>query len=939
MPIRRLTTTATTTTTISLFLLLLLLLHLCQPSKADDAAVMSKLLAALSPNPSGWDSTKPFCRWTNVNCDSTNKFVTSINLDSQSLSGTLPPELGQLSSLQSLSLQKNSLSGALPSFANLTSLESVYLDFNSFSSVPSDFLLGCSNLQTVSISENYNLAPWQIPLYLTGSSNLQTFYASNASIVGGIPDFFDSFPNLQSLRLSYNNITGGLPNSFGGSEITNLWLNNQGLSGGIDVLSSMTQIYQVWLHANAFTGPIPDLSKCTNLFDLQLRDNQLTGVVPPSLMNLPKLANITLSNNKLQGPVPQFRAGVDVKLGSTNSFCGTTPGPCDPQVTALLAVAGGFGYPMLLAQSWQGNNSCDHWSFVTCDPQGKNVTMVSLGKQHLSGIISPAFANLTSLRNLYLNDNNLNGTVPEVLATLPQLQTIDVSNNNLAGPRPVFPSTVKFVYTGNLLLEKNQTAGGSGSGGRTPGGAPSSGASGGSPSGSGSSKGSSVSAGMIAGVVVAVIVFVGVLLFVSYKCYAKKRVKSFGRVAGSEKGSEMSKPNVVGGLNGYGGVPSEIQSQSSSDHTEIPIFEGGNVSIPIQVLRQVTNNFSEDNVLGKGGFGVVYKGELHDGTKIAVKRMESGAMGTKGMNEFQSEIAVLTKVRHRHLVALLGYCTNGSERLLVYEYMPQGTLAQHLFEWQELGYPPLTWKQRVTIALDVGRGVEYLHSLAQQSFIHRDLKPSNILLGDDMRAKVADFGLVRNAPTGNYSVETRLAGTFGYLAPEYAATGRVTTKVDVYAFGVVLMEIITGRKALDETMSDERSHLVTWFRRVLINKDNIRKAIDSTLGPDDETYESICKVAELAGHCTAREPHQRPDMGHAVNVLGPLVEQWKPAKNDEEESYGIDLHMSLPQALQRWQADEGTSRMFDDVSYSQSQSSIPSKPLGFADTFSSTDCR
>ncbi|KAL7168174.1 hypothetical protein ACSBR2_038588 [Camellia fascicularis] len=136
--------------------------------------------------------------------------------------------------------------------------------------------------------------------------------------------------------------------------------------------------------------------------------------------------------------------------------------------------------------------------------------------------------------------------------------------------------------------------------------------------------------------------------------------------------------------------------------------------------------------------------------------MESGAMGTKGMNEFQVEIAVLTKVRHRHLVALLGYCINGNERLL------------HLFEWRELGYPPLTWKQRVTIALDMARGVEYLHSLAQQSFIHRDLKPSNILLGDDMRAKVADFGLVKNAPDGKYSLETRLAGTFGYLAPLYA---------------------------------------------------------------------------------------------------------------------------------------------------------------------------
>lgn len=154
------------------------------------------------------------------------------------------------------------------------------------------------------------------------------------------------------------------------------------------------------------------------------------------------------------------------------------------------------------------------------------------------------------------------------------------------------------------------------------------------------------------------------------------------------------------------------------------------------------------------------------------------------------------------------------------------------------------------------------------------------------------------------------------------------------------MEIITGRKALDETMPDERSHLVTWFRRVLINKESLRKAIDSTLDPDDETYESISKVAELAGHCTAREPFQRPDMGHAVNVLGPLVEQWKPTTSEDDDGYGIiDLDMSLPQALQRWQADEGTSRMFDDFSISHSQSSIPSKPSGFADTFSSTDCR
>jgi hypothetical protein len=585
-------------------------------------------------------------------------------------------------------------------------------------------------------------------------------------VVGSLPDIFESFPSLKDLRLSYNNLTGPLPKSFGGSGIQNLWLNNQvnGLSGTIDVLSSMTQLSQVWLQKNQFTGPIPDLSKCTNLFDLQLRDNQFTGLVPGSLMSLPSLKNISLDNNELQGPFPAFGTSVTtVANNGTNSYCMSTPGPCDSQVTILLEVAAALGYPIKLASSWQGNDACDSWSFITCDSQ-KKIINVNFGKQGFVGTISPAITNLTSLRTLYLNDNNLTGSIPDNLASLPGLQVLDVSNNNFTGSIPKFASTVKFTATGNPLLGTTTPSSGngggksSGSNGTTPSG---------SPAGTGSG-GSSVSTGMIAGIVIAVVIFVVVLLFVSIKCYVARRHRKFGRVENPENGKEVVKNGIIGGVNGYGGVPSELQSQSSGDHSDLPVFEGGNVAISIQVLRQVTNNFSEDNILGRGGFGVVYKGELHDGTKIAVKRMESVAMGSKGLNEFQAEIAVLTKVRHRHLVALLGSCVNGNERLLVFEYMPQGTLTQHLFDWPENGCSPLTWKQRVTIALDVGRGVEYLHSLAQQSFIHRDLKPSNILLGDDMRAKVSDFGLVKNAPDGKYSVETRLAGTFGYLAPEYA---------------------------------------------------------------------------------------------------------------------------------------------------------------------------
>ncbi|KAK7318992.1 hypothetical protein RJT34_03701 [Clitoria ternatea] len=913
----------------SLFFLVIMIMAVA----ADDAAVMLKFLKSLTPPPKDWSESTPFCQWSGINCDSSKNHVTSISLSNHSLTGTLPSDLNSLSRLVSLNLQQNALYGSLPSLANLSSLQSAYFDHNNFSAVPAAAFSGLTSLRTLTLASNPNLLPWPFPKDIVSSSNLNFLDLSSTRLTGPLPDFFDKFPTLREVRLSYNNFIGILPNSLAGSTITILWLNNQvpGLSGTIRVISNMTQLSQVWLHENQLTGSIPDLSQCKGLIDVQLRDNQFTGVVPNSLFSISSLKNVSLGNNELQGPVPVFGKDVHVTLDGINSFCTDihTPGPCDSRVMVLLEIAEGFGYPIKLANSWKGNDPCNGWSFVVC-ATGKIVT-VNFAKQGLQGTISPAFANLTDLRSLYLNDNSLTGSIPESLTTLTQLETLDVSNNNLSGEVPKFPSKVKFVSVGNAWL--GRIPGSGGGTGTTP-------SAGSAPGASHADRGngkSLLSPGWIVGIVIIVMFFVALVWFVSCKCYARRRHQKFGRVNGPEDEKGSVKLDVISVSNCNGCVPSELQSQSSGDHSDLCSLEGGNATISIQVLRQVTKNFSQDNILGRGGFGVVYKGELQDGTKIAVKRMESVGTGSKGMNEFQVEIAVLSKVRHRHLVALLGYCINGNERLLVYEYMPQGTLTQHLFEWHTLGYTPLTWKQRVTIALDVARGVEYLHSLARQSFIHRDLKPSNILLGDNMRAKVADFGLVKHAPDGKYSVETRLAGTFGYLAPEYAATGRVTTKVDVYAFGVVLMELITGRKALDDSVPDERSHLVTWFRRVLINKENIPKAIDQTLNPDEETMQSIYKVAELAGYCTAREPYQRPDMGHAVNVFVPLVEQWKPT-SQAEDSYGCDPQTSLPQALRRWQANEGNTSMFNDMSFSQTQSSIPSEPE-FANTFDSMDCR
>ncbi|WZZ06233.1 hypothetical protein YC2023_092154 [Brassica napus] len=934
------------------FPFLLLLLCLLEFSKADsdgDASAMLSLKKSLNPPSSfGWSDPDP-CKWTHVVCTGT-KRVTRIQIGHSGLQGTLSPDIRSLTELERLELQWNNISGPIPTLSGLSSLQVLMLSNNHFDSIPSDIFQGLTSLQSVDVDNN-PFASWEIPESLRNASALQNFSANSANVSGTLPGFLgpDEFPGLSILHLAFNNLEGELPLGLSGSQIQSLWLNGQKLTGSIDVIRNMTGLREVWLHSNAFSGPLPDFSGLLELESLSLRDNSFTGPVPASLMSLDLLKAVNLTNNHLQGPVPEFKTSVSVDLEKdTNSFCLPTPGECDPRVKSLLSIASSVDYPLRLAESWIGNDPCTNWIGITCS--NGNVTVINLEKMGLTGTISPEFGSIKSLQRIILGINNLTGTIPHELTTLPNLKTLDVSSNHLFGKVPVFKSNVIVNTNGNPDIGKDKSS-------LSPPGSSSPSSGGGS--GSGLSDGRvKTSSGFIGIVIVSVlgglllIFLIGLLVF----CLYKKRQKRFTRGESSNavvvhprhsgSDNENVKITVAGSSVSVGGISDTYTLPGTSEVGDnIQMVEAGNMLISIQVLRSVTNNFSQDNILGQGGFGVVYKGELHDGTKIAVKRMENGVIAGKGFAEFKSEIAVLTKVRHRHLVTLLGYCLDGNEKLLVYEYMPQGTLSRHLFEWSEEGLKPLLWKQRLTLALDVARGVEYLHGLAHQSFIHRDLKPSNILLGDDMRAKVADFGLVRLAPEGKGSIETRIAGTFGYLAPEYAVTGRVTTKVDVYSFGVILMELITGRKSLDESQPEESIHLVSWFKRMFINKESsFKKAIDPTIDLDEETLASVHTVAELAGHCCAREPYQRPDMGHAVNILSSLVELWKPADQNPEDIYGIDLDMSLPQALKKWQAYEGRSDLESSTSsllpsLGNTQMSIPSRPYGFAESFTSVDGR
>ncbi|KAK1562253.1 hypothetical protein Q3G72_008879 [Acer saccharum] len=827
--------------------------------------------------------------WKHVFCK--NSRVTQIQVQNVGLKGPLPENLNKLSMLENLGLQKNQFSGQLPTFNGLSNLKYAYLDNNNFDSIPGDFFDGLVSLEVLALDyNNFNATTgWSFPQGLLKSAQLTNLSAMSCNLVGELPGFLGEFSSLQNLKLSLNNLSGEIPESFKDLSLVNLWLNNQqgsGFTGPIDVVANIASLLSLWLHGNHFTGTIPEsIGNLTSLKDLNLNGNQFVGLIPASLANL-QLDTLDLNNNMLMGPIPKFRAA-KVTYAS-NLFCQTTPGAlCAPEVMSLVQFLGGLNYPPNFASSWSGNDPCNSWLGVTCDDNQK-ISVLNLPNYNLSGTLSPSVAKIDSLTQIRLQKNHLTGQIPTNWTSLKSLIMLDLSENNISPPLPKFRGTVKLVVVGNPFLDRNQSGAVPSTGTNPPSGNSDSPPDNPSASTKGSSSGSSSSDEptkpksskrtiLVAIVAPVASIAIATLLVIPLSIYYCKKRKDTLQAPSSlvihprdpsdsdnmVKIVVASNSNVTTStVNGSGSA-----SRGSSGVGESHVIEAGNLVISVQVLRNVTKNFAPENELGRGGFGVVYKGELEDGTKIAVKRMESSVISNKALDEFQAEIAVLSKVRHRHLVSLLGYSVEGYERILVYE------------------------------------------------------------------AKVSDFGLVKLAPDGEQSIVTRLAGTFGYLAPEYAVTGKITTKADVFSFGVVLMELLTGWMALDESRPEESQYLPAWFWQVKSDKEKLRAAIDPALDVKDETFESIATIAELAGHCTAREPGQRPDMGHAVNVLAPLVEKWKPLDDDPEEYCGIDYSLPLNQMVKDWQESEGKDTSYMDLD--DSKSSIPAMPKGFAESFGS----
>ncbi|XAR49941.1 Non-specific serine/threonine protein kinase [Bertholletia excelsa] len=344
----------------------------------------------------------------------------------------------------------------------------------------------------------------------------------------------------------------------------------------------------------------------------------------------------------------------------------------------------------------------------------------------------------------------------------------------------------------------------------------------------------------------------------------------------------------LGKLSGTGGPLTcgrKLSSGSMSFNSGVLMYTGTAKLFSLNDIEKATYHFDASRILGEGGFGLVYSGVLDDGRKVAVKVLKRDDQ--RGGREFLAEVEMLSRLHHRNLVKLIGICTEDHTRCLVYELVPNGSVESHLHGVDKEA-APLDWDSRMRIALGAARGLAYLHEDSSPRVIHRDFKSSNILLEHDFTPKVSDFGLARTAlDEGNKHISTHVMGTFGYLAPEYAMTGHLLVKSDVYSYGVVLLELLTGRKPVDLSRPPGQENLVGWARPLLTTKEGLEAIIDPSLKPHIP-FDSATKIAAIASMCVQPEVSHRPFMGEVVQALKLFCNEFDETKEPMSRSFSQD---------------------------------------------------
>ncbi|CAN1233977.1 Leucine-rich repeat receptor-like protein kinase PXL1 [Linum perenne] len=754
--------------------------------------------------------------------------------------GEIPVEIGNLTNLQYLDLAVGSLGGQIPAeLGKLRKLTTVFLYRNNFTGKIPPELGSIQTLVMLDLSDNQ--ISGEIPLEIAELKNLELLNLMRNNLTGSIPSQLGNLTKLQVLELWRNNFIGSLPMNLGqNSPLQWLDVSSNSLSGTIPMsLCDSGNLTKLIIFKNSFTGSIPtSLSTCKSLVRVRMQNNLLSETIPVGFGTLPQLQRLELANNNFTGQIPD-----DLSSSTSLNFIDVSGNHLDSSLpynilsipTLQTFVAAGNSLQGKIPDQFQDcpslsslDLSSNH--FTGKLPQGiasceKLVTLNLRGNQ-FSGEIPNAFSRMPTLSILDLSNNSLTGRIPPSLGSSPALEMINVSHNSLEGPVPsngmftainpndlignpslcggVLPPCYSMPHTSKQQQKNLHTH--------------------------------HILLGLIVGIVV--ILTLGIAFFTGRLVYRRWYLcNSFFDDYFNKSSGEW--PWTL--------VAFQRLSFTSSD---------------------ILTSIKESNIIGMGGSGIVYKAEIHrPHGAVAVKKLWRTEPDIENGDDLFGEVSLLGRLRHRNIVKVLGYLHNQKDVMMVYEYMPNGNLGTALHSKEEAERLLVDWVSRYNIAVGVAQGLHYLHHDCHPQIIHRDIKSNNILLDANLDARIADFGLARTMAHKNETV-SMVAGSYGYIAPEYGYTLKVDEKSDIYSFGVVLLELLTGKMPLDPAFG-ESVDIVEWIRTKMRNNKPLEEVLDPNIaGQCKHVQEEMLLVLRIAILCTAKLPKERPSMRDVITMLG-----------------------------------------------------------------------
>ncbi|KAK7314816.1 hypothetical protein VNO77_33344 [Canavalia gladiata] len=835
-----------------------------------------------------------------------------LNLGSTNFNGDIPPSIGKLKQLRQLQLQYCLFNGTVPAeIDNLTNLE--YFD----------------------ISSNFKFPEWRLPWNLTRFSKMKVFYLYGTNLVGEIPENIVDMVALEKLDVSNNGLTGEIHSGlFMLKNLTTLYLHENSLSGEIPSVVEALNLINLDLTRNNLTGKIPDdfgklqqlswlclslnslsgmipesIGKLPALKDFRVFFNKLSGTLPPDFGRYSKLETFLIASNSLSGKLPEnlcyngalhnlsvydnnlsgelpeslgnCRSLQDLKI-SNNEFSGTIPNGLWTSFNLSNFMVSNNKFTGMLPERLSLNVSrfeisynqfsgriprgVSSWTNLVVFEASKNyfngsipqeltglpkLTTLLLDQNQLTGPLPSDIISWKSLVTLNLSQNQLYGQIPDAIGHLPVLSQLDLSQNEFSGQVPsLFPRLTNLNLSSNRLTGRiprefensayaNSFLGNSGLCADTP----------------GlnlalcnsdlkrTRKGSSWSIGLIISLVVVALLLALLASLLIVRFHRKRK-----------KGLDNSWKLI------------SFQRLSFTESS-------------------IVSSMTEQNIIGSGGYGTVYRVDVDGLGYVAVKKIwNNRKLDHKLENSFRAEVRILSNIRHNNIVRLMCCISNEDSMLLVYEYLEHHSLDKWLHQKSKslampgsVNHVVLDWPKRLKIAIGVAQGLSYMHHDCSPPVVHRDVKTSNILLDTQFNAKVADFGLARMLiKPGELNTMSTVIGSFGYIAPEYVQTTRVSEKIDVFSFGVVLLELTTGKEA---NYGDQHSSLAEWAWRHILIGSSVEELLDKDV-MEAIYLDEMCTVFKLGVMCTSTLPATRPSMKDALQILLSLGEPFAYGDNN-----------------------------------------------------------